>query len=78
MKVTSTQDRPDLVTVAEAGRLLGVSADTIRRYDAAGKLNSIRTPGNQRRFYREEIETIRTASSAAPALAAGDDEEVQP
>ena len=38
------------VTPKEAAEHYGVNIGTLRRWDKAGKLDSIRTPGNQRRF----------------------------
>lgn len=49
------QASPDYVGVSEAGRLLGISADTVRvRYDA-GLLAGYRTPTAQRRISRASI-----------------------
>lgn len=38
------------LSVGQAAKALGVSVDTLRRWDKAGKIQSTRTPGNQRRF----------------------------
>ena len=43
------------VTVAEAPRVLGVSIDTIRRWADEGRIESYRTPGNQRRIILDTI-----------------------
>ncbi|NET42409.1 IS607 family transposase [Okeania sp. SIO2B3] len=40
----------NLLTISEAAELLGVSTKTIRRWEAQGRLNSIRTAGGHRRF----------------------------
>lgn len=40
----------DLLTPSEAAELLGVSIRTLYRWEEAGKLSPIRTPGNQRRY----------------------------
>ncbi|NET80498.1 MAG: IS607 family transposase [Moorea sp. SIO1F2] len=42
------------VTPKEAAKNYGVSISTLRRWDREGKLDSIRTQGNQRRFCVEE------------------------
>ena len=39
---------PDL-TLGEAARAIGVSADTLRRWDRTGKLRTIRDDRNRRR-----------------------------
>lgn len=50
----------DLLPIGEAARLLGVAVSTVRRWDASGDLKSVRTPGNQRRFRRSDVERLRT------------------
>ena len=39
-----------LVGIKRASRLLGVSKDTLRNWDDSGKLKSVRTVGNHRRY----------------------------
>lgn len=40
----------EYVSPKEAARRLGVSVDSLRRWEAAGKIHAIRTPSGQRRF----------------------------
>lgn len=42
-----------LLTIAEAAEILGVSLDTLRRWDKNGKLVAIRKEGGTHRYYRE-------------------------
>ena len=49
----------ELLPIGTAARLLGVSVDTIRRWESAGQITSQRTPGGQRRFPRSEIDRLR-------------------
>ena len=49
---------PD-VGLTEAARELGVSVDTLRRWDRAGKLRTHRDEHNRRRVAREELERLR-------------------
>jgi molybdopterin-binding protein len=49
------------LTVGEAAKQLGVSADTLRRWDAAGKLRTTRDAGNRRRVPVKEVERLREA-----------------
>jgi len=42
------------MTVAEAASFLGVSGSTLRNWDRAGKLRSLRHPINKYRLYRRE------------------------
>lgn len=49
----------DYLTVAQAAKLLGVSKDTLRRWDKAGKLTARRHPVTRYRLYlREELEAF--------------------
>jgi len=41
-----------LLKIGEAAKFLGVSIDTLRRWDKAGKLSSVRTGNKGHRFYR--------------------------
>jgi len=43
-----------LLTIAEAAKILGVSLDTLRRWDSNGKLVAIKKEGGVHRFYREK------------------------
>jgi len=52
------EELPELLTPAEVGALLKVDPKTVSRWAAAGKIDSIRTPGNHRRFRRDEIEAL--------------------
>ena len=44
--------------LSQAAQLLGVSAKTLRTWENAGKINAIRTPGNQRRIPESEIRRL--------------------
>jgi molybdopterin-binding protein len=50
---------PDL-TLGEAARELGVSVDTLRRWDRDGKLRTKRDARNRRTVPGEELERLRT------------------
>ncbi|MEA2458649.1 MAG: hypothetical protein QOC95_1621 [Thermoleophilaceae bacterium] len=49
------------LTLGEAARVLGVSADTLRRWDRAGKLRTTRDERNRRRVPAAEVERLRGA-----------------
>jgi len=55
---------PRWVRVQQAADLLGVSANTVRRWADAGKIACQRTPGGQRRFSRDDLE--RALSEGGP------------
>jgi len=46
------------LTLGEAASALGVSADTLRRWDRAGRLRTTRDERNRRRVPREEVERL--------------------
>jgi molybdopterin-binding protein len=49
------------LSIGEAARQLGVSADTLRRWDAAGKLRTRRDERGRRRVPVAEVERLRGA-----------------
>ena len=59
---------PDL-TLGEAARALGVSADTLRRWDRSGKLRTIRDARNRRLVPEGEVQRL---SRGPQRHAAGD------
>ncbi len=44
--------------LGEAARAIGVSADTLRRWDREGKLRTVRDSANRRRVPRSEVERL--------------------
>ena len=52
------------LTIGQAARTLEVSVDTLRRWEATGKVSAVRTPGGQRTFLAEDIEAIRNGRAA--------------
>lgn len=49
----------ELLTPLEAGRILGVGADSIRYLHRIGKLRAIRTAGGNRLFFKQDLEELR-------------------
>lgn len=52
-------------SAAEAARALGISLDTLRRWDAAGKIRVERDASNRRIVPAEEIERLRGTEGSA-------------
>jgi len=48
------------LSLGEAARALGVSVDTLRRWDGAGKIRTVRDERNRRRVPAAEIERLST------------------
>lgn len=60
LNMVDTSEEKDYLTVQQAAKYLGVSAQTLRRWDAEGKLKSVRHPGNDYRYYkRSDLEPHR-------------------
>ena len=58
----------DYLTVAEAANVLGVSKDTLRRWDRAGKLTARRHPVTRYRLYlQKELEDLLRLLGGASA-----------
>lgn len=53
----------EMLPIGTAARLLGVSVDTVRRWERDGKIKGRRTMGGQRRFPRAEIDRLIEAAS---------------
>ena len=58
MKKEDTQIKRQWVTIADAARFLGVSQDTLRRWEKKGTLIPRRTVGSHRRYSRVQLERI--------------------
>jgi len=66
-------NKEKLVKISEAAQILGVSIDTVRRWDKKGILHSTRPDGKNRYFSIEELEKIKfsrplTSTQAAHQL----------
>jgi excisionase family DNA binding protein len=48
-----------MLSVSETGKMLSVCTKTIHRWDAVGKIYTVRTPGNQRRIPATEIARLQ-------------------
>jgi molybdopterin-binding protein len=50
--------RPPDLTLGEAAREIGVSVDTLRRWERTGKVKAVRDDRNRRRIPRREVERL--------------------
>jgi excisionase family DNA binding protein len=66
--VVESRDR--LLTPGEVASLFRVDPKTVTRWAAAGRINSIRTPGGHRRFRESEIRELLRQDGSKPASAA--------
>lgn len=77
----------DLLTIGQAAKYLNVSQDTLRRWDASGRLTSIRSSGGHRYYQRSVLErfkkelfrlaTIWASSGMPPEIPSTDHSETQ-
>jgi excisionase family DNA binding protein len=56
--MANRNDTSELLTPGEVAALLKVDAKTVTRWAAAGKINSVRTPGGHRRLFRKDVDLI--------------------
>ena len=73
MATTAVKPGNDFIRVGEAAELLGVSLDTVRRWEAGGKIRSKRSRGGQRLIALADVLRLsgaRRAKSAARSAAA--------
>ena len=65
---------PELMQVREAARALGVSENTIRRWQDRGLIPAVRLPSGVRRFRRADIEAAQVRMyEGLPPLAESED-----
>ncbi len=55
---TSSYEVTEYVPIGDVARRFGVTPQTVRSWEAAGKLRAVRTPGGQRRFSRAEVDAL--------------------
>jgi excisionase family DNA binding protein len=58
---------PQWLTVGEAASLVGVSTDTIKRYEKRGLIASERTPTGHRRFHYADVKLLLQPSHEGAA-----------
>src|SRR3989344_8773885 len=56
--LNSPQEQKNLLTIGEAANYLGISIDTIRRWDKKGKLSPLRSPGGHRYFKTSDLDKV--------------------
>ena len=56
--MASKRGQPEGLLLGDAARAIGVSADTLRRWDRAGKLATVRDPANRRRVPQAEVSRL--------------------
>jgi excisionase family DNA binding protein len=55
----------ELLPPAESASLIGISVDTLKRWEKAGRISSLRTPHGHRRYRRGDVEALLTTDQPA-------------
>ena len=57
--------RDEFLPPSEAAALIGISRDTIKRWEKDGRITSMRTPLGHRRYRRADVEKLLTNEASA-------------
>ncbi len=63
---SASENSSKLVKIGEASQLIGVSIDTLRRWEKKGWLNVTKTPGGTRLYDREQIQKLNPHLKRGP------------
>ena len=65
----------DFLAIGEAAAIVGVSLETLRRWDRSGKLQAVKHPiSNHRLYRREDLQTfLRSVTDQHPNLSSASD-----
>ncbi|MDV6979607.1 helix-turn-helix domain-containing protein [Mycobacterium intracellulare] len=67
MQGKHSANHDELLQPSEAAALVGVHRDTLKRWEAKGRITSLRTPDGHRRFRRRDVEALLTTPAEASA-----------
>jgi excisionase family DNA binding protein len=61
----TTQNQPKWLTIGQAAKYLGISRDTLRRWEKAGRIKPIRSPTNRRYYTKPILDELMTGKGKA-------------
>ncbi len=61
----------NLLAISEAAKFLGISIDTLRRWDSKGKLKALKSSGGHRYYSKEQLENFVSDLRAIASIWAG-------
>ncbi|MFN6543887.1 MerR family DNA-binding transcriptional regulator [Mycolicibacterium nivoides] len=65
MQTKHTSPDEARLSIGEAASRLGVSTDTLRRWEKAGRITALRTPTGHRRYAPADINALLTGEAGA-------------
>lgn len=54
----SEKSQPKWLTIGQASKYLGISRDTLRRWEKAGKIKAVRSPTNRRYYTQKQLDEV--------------------
>jgi excisionase family DNA binding protein len=69
--VHGAREEPALLTPGEVAAMFRVDPKTVTKWAKAGKLDSIRTPGGIRRYYRDQVEAFLRGGKPCAEVSGG-------
>lgn len=61
------EEKSQWVSIGQAASYLGVSRDTLRRWDKNGKLKALRSPTNRRYYIKKQLDSIMSGKKEEKA-----------
>lgn len=65
MQTKDAANNADHLPVSAAAALIGISGDTLKRWERAGRISSFRTPTGHRRFRRDDVLALLSDKASA-------------
>lgn len=59
------EKKPQWMAIGEAAKYLGVSRDTLRRWEKKGKIKAIRSPTNRRYYTQKQLDAVMSGKKPA-------------
>ena len=52
------EEKPEWMSIGEAAKYIGVSRDTLRRWEKRGRVEAIRSPTNRRYYTKKQLDRL--------------------
>lgn len=67
----ANESSPKWLTIGQAAEYLGVSRDTLRRWEKKGKIKAVRSPTNRRYYTQKQLDEIMAGKTQSTPPAGG-------